>query len=152
MNYWRMQLHPAEPESAMRYAVQSLANGFIGLDFEQDLGDLLRLKREEVPAKQRDYWDFANTMAESDLALIIVHHFPFALVRIDGPYNYIRTPAREIGVWFRHFRRVDDISYYADVITDLRSWDQLRMTDTISILTDPNSKSRQLINDWMGRL
>ena len=41
MNWWRMQLHPNEPESATFYASQSLAAGFIGLDFATEVGDLL---------------------------------------------------------------------------------------------------------------
>src|SRR2546422_8310978 len=30
MTYWRMQLHPNDSSQAMRYAVESLASGFIG--------------------------------------------------------------------------------------------------------------------------
>jgi hypothetical protein len=147
-----MQLHPADPANAMRYAVQSLAAGFIGLDFEEEIGDLSRLERDDVPAKQRDYWDFAHKMKKGDLVLVIVHHFPFALARVTGSYNYIREPATELGVWFRHFRPVESLSYYADVVTDLRTWEQLRMTDTISILVQADSKSRQLIDSWQASI
>lgn len=41
-----------------------------------------------------------------DVVLIMAHNFPFALVTVSGDYNYIRTPDPEIGVWFRHFRRI----------------------------------------------
>jgi len=94
MTYWRMQLHPAAPGEALWYTVQSLAAGYIGLDFdtnEPDVGDLLspQARQDSLPEKQRDYWAFAHEMAEEDRVLIIVHHFPFALVRVAGPYNYI---------------------------------------------------------------
>ena len=46
-------------------------------------------------------------MEVGDWVLLFTHHFPFALVRIAGPYNYIRSTAPEIGAWFRHFRKVD---------------------------------------------
>jgi hypothetical protein len=45
-------------------------------------------------------------MKEGDSVLIVTHHFPFAWVTVAGPYNYIRSVAPEIGVWFRHFRSV----------------------------------------------
>ena len=87
-------------------------------------------------------------MKEGDEVLIIAHHFPFALATIDGPYNYVREAVPELGVWFRHFRKVKSVRYYADYITNARSWEQITMTDTISPLRDPNSKSYQLISEW----
>ena len=36
MAYWRMQLHPNNASEAVRHAVQSLAAGYIGLDFAED--------------------------------------------------------------------------------------------------------------------
>ena len=42
MAYWRMQLHPDNASEAVRHAVQSLAAGYIGLDFAEDVGDLNR--------------------------------------------------------------------------------------------------------------
>lgn len=42
MTYWRMQLNPAEHGRAMEHTVTSLAAGYIGLDFEPDVGDLKR--------------------------------------------------------------------------------------------------------------
>jgi len=87
-------------------------------------------------------------MQEGDFVLIVAHHFPFALARISGPYNYIRETAPEIGVWFRHFRKVDDIRYYADFKTNAHAWDRTTMTDTISPLRDPNSISYRLIEEW----
>jgi hypothetical protein len=150
MQYWRMQLHPGMPENATRFAVESIAAGFIGLDFLVDPGDLRLAERSALPAGQRDYYDFAHKMAIGDRVLVIVHHFPFALVTVNGEYNYIRCTEPEIGVWFKHFRRIDRqrTSYYADRKTNVREWEQLRMTDTISILKDPDGKSYRLIEAW----
>src|SRR5688500_3896340 len=114
MTYWRMQLHPAESEGAVRHTVACLTAGYIGLDFSEDVPDLLTTTQDVLPPNQRNYWGFANEMAEGDRVLLFTHHFPFALVRVAGPYNYIRKRAPEIGVWFRHFRKIDDVRYYGD--------------------------------------
>jgi hypothetical protein len=87
-------------------------------------------------------------MAVGDKVLIIVHHFPFALVVVKGEYNYIRQPVEELGVWFRHFRAIRDVRYYADWITDARAWQSIKMADAISPLVDPSSESRRLIDGW----
>ena len=150
MNYWRMQLHPNEAESAAYYASESLSAGFIGLDFATDVGDLLADEDQSILDTQKDYVAFAKEMAKGDKVLVIVHHFPFALVTVDGDYNYIRRTEPELGVWFRHFRRVKDIIYFADYNTNARSWEQYIMTDTISILRDQNSKSYKLIEEMSG--
>ncbi len=152
MTYWRMQLHPAEPGEAVQHCVRSLAAGYIGLDFGTDVGDLMQTTQGRLPENQKDYWAFAHEMAVGDKVLVIAHHFPFALTTVAGDYNYIRSLATEIGVWFRHFRKVKDVHYYADLRTDVRKWDQLTMTDTISPLRDPSSQSHQLIEDWLRRI
>jgi hypothetical protein len=59
--------------------------------------------------------------------------------------------APEIGVWFRHFRAVDDVRYFADFKTNAKEWSQITMTDTISPLRDPNSLSYRLIQEWLAR-
>jgi len=146
--YWRMQLHPDQSDLASFYTVQSIAAGFIGLDCSYDVGDLFRTTREALPEKQRDYWEFAHSMGKGDLVLFICHHFPFALVKVAGDYNYIRKPVPEIGVWFRHFRRITDVRYYADHVTNSASWKQIKMTDTISPLKDSHSESWRLIESW----
>ncbi len=87
-------------------------------------------------------------MRPDDQVLIISHHFPFALVTVEGSYNYIRQTVPELGVWFRHFRRVKDVRLYSDYVTNAASWEQLTMTDTISPLRDPNSASYNLIKSW----
>ena len=97
---------------------------------------------------EKDYVEFARRMAIGDKVLIIVHHFPFALVTIAGDYNYVRRPEPEIGVWFNHFRRVSDVKYYGDWVTNAHDWQPLTMTDTISILNDPHSQSYRLIQSW----
>ncbi len=149
MTYWRMQLHPDEANESLKNCVESLAAGYIGLDFISDVGDLMRAAQADLPASQKDYWAFAREMAVGDKVLIIAHHFPFALVTVAGDYNYIRVPAPEIGVWFRHFRAVNDIRYYGDFKTNAHQWEHLIMTDTISPLRDPASQSYRLIESWL---
>jgi hypothetical protein len=148
-----MQLHPADPASAMRYAVESIAAGFIGLDFRGEPGDLRNVTRESLAVGERDFWDFAHVMQPGDLVLVIIHHFPFALVTVSGDYNYISRPEPELGVWFRHFRRIEreKTQYFADRITNARQWDQYKMTDTISILRDETGQSYRLITEWSGK-
>src|SRR5260221_8061631 len=102
MTYWRMQVHPAMPEDAVKHTIESLVAGYIGLDFASEVGDLVQTEQRLLPPNQRDYWAFAHEMREGDLVLIIAHHFPVALLKVAGPYNYIRTIAPEIGVWLRH--------------------------------------------------
>ena len=131
-----MQIHPNDKQRASFHAAQSLSAGFIGLDFENHVGDLMRTKQQDLPKHQRDYWAFAYDMAIGHRVLIISHHFPFALVTVAGDYNYIREPVPQIGVWFRHFRRVEDVRYDSDFVTNAKDWQQLTMTDTISPLHD----------------
>ncbi len=146
-----MQLHPAEPGDAIGYAAESLAAGFIGLDFRTDVGDLLEASQGDLPDGQKDYWEFAHEMAVGDQILVIVHHYPFALAKVVGEYNYIRRAEPEIGVWFRHFRRIDRqlLRFYADRLTNPKAWDRITMTDTISPLRDPSTQSFQLIKAWL---
>ncbi len=151
MTHWRMQLHPARPGEAIRYTVGSLAAGFIGLDFGIDVGDLKLQSKDSLPEGQKDYWDFAHKMRVGECVLIIAHNFPFALATIAGRYNYIREVAPELGVWFRHFRRVKNVRYYGDLKTNMRSWEQIKMSDAISPLLDPAGKSYQLIEAWLNR-
>lgn len=145
MNYWRMQLHPNKASKAAFYAAQSLAANFIGLDFKTDVGDLLMDENQNIVSTQKDYKSFAKDMQIGDKVLIIVHHFPFAVVTIDGEYNYIRNTVPEIGVWFKHFRRVKDVKYYSDYKTNAQKWEKITMTDAISILKTKTSKSYKLI-------
>lgn len=149
MTYWRMQLHPSETDGAIKHTVESLSAGYVGLDFASDVPDLLTVEQGSLPANQRIYWQFAHDMAEGDHVLLFAHHFPFALVRIAGPYNYIRSASPEIGVWFRHFRPVDEIQYYGDLVKNARLWEPITMTATITPLRDPDSASYQLINHWL---
>ena len=152
MSYWRMQLHPDDGSNAVRYAVESLGRGYIGLDFADPPGELTNVRAEDIPQNQRDYLDFAHRMREGDFVLIVAHHHPFALVEVTGAYNYIREPELELRFWFRHFRRVKPVSYYADWVTNPTTWQQTTMTDTISILNDTNSRSYQLIESWRRRM
>jgi hypothetical protein len=148
MTYWRMQLHPSSPGHSAQHAAESLAAGYIGLDFAEDLGDMMRLSAHAVPSSAKDYLAFANEMTIGDLVLVVSHHYPFALAEVTGDYNYIRHPEEELGVWFRHFRRVSCVRYCRDFVTNPDKWVQTTMTDTISVLRDPNSISFRLIEDW----
>ncbi len=148
MTHWRMQLHPSEPGEAVGHCVASLAAGYIGLDFASDIGDLLTVDQSSLPERQRDYWAFAHEMMEGEKVLIMAHHFPFALVTVGGPYNFIRHAVPELGVWFRHFRKVRDVRFFADFVTNARTWEPITMTDTISPLRDTQSLSYQLIERW----
>jgi hypothetical protein len=143
-----MQLHPCAPGSAAQHASQSLQAGFIGLDFNDDCGDLSKVSMDDIDIGQKDYVQFWRDMRIDDRVLIMVHHFPFAIVDVAGEYNYIKNTEPEIGVWFRHFRRVKNVKFYADFITNANCWSQIVMTDTISILRDASSKSYQLIDSW----
>lgn len=150
MAYWRMQLHPNDSETAIEYTVKSLTAGYIGLDFETDVSDLLTVEQSDLPQNQRVYWAFAHEMQEGDWVLIFAHNFPFALVRVKGSYNCIRSIAPEIGVWFRHFREVDEIRYYGDLVTNAHDWEAIPMPATINALRDRGAASYQLIEKWLG--
>jgi hypothetical protein len=149
MTYWRMQLHPNESEGAIRHTVESLSAGYIGLDFATDVPDLLTEPQTELPENSRNYWSFGHEMEVGDWVLLFTHHFPFALVRVAGPYNYIRSAAPEIGVWFRHFRKVDSVRYYGDLVTDARNWEPITMNATITPLREQGSASYQIIERWL---
>jgi hypothetical protein len=153
MTFWRMQLHPDNASEAMRHAVKSLAADYVGLDFETEVGDLTRITKEQMEQLapgQKKYRAFADEMAEGDKVLIMVHNFPFALVTVDGDYNYIRKLAPEIGVWFRHFRKVKDVLYYSDYETNARNWKSIPMPETIAPLRDQNGDTYQLIEEWLS--
>ena len=62
MAYWRMQLHPGDSKHAIKHSIESLAAGYIGLDFYRDTGDLMKKLKESLPNNQNDYWDFAHKM------------------------------------------------------------------------------------------
>ncbi len=150
MAYWRMQLHPDDSSKAMAHSVNSVAAGFIGLDFEKDPGDLRFTDPATLPENQRGYIDLAKRMREGDKVLILVHHFPFALVTVASDYNYIARREPEIGVWFRHFRRIDkgQTKYYSDFIKDARKWEPITMTGTLFILDDTSGANYRLIESW----
>jgi hypothetical protein len=145
-----MQLHPNDTDGSARYVAQSLSAGFVGLDFIEDVGDLKQTTYEALPTKQKNYWAFAHEMAEGDHILIFVHHFPFALVTVSGPYNYIKNTVPEIGVWFRHFRKVTDVRYYIDFNKNANSWEKLTMTATLTPLRRLDTESKLLIDKWVN--
>lgn len=143
-----MQLHPSDPERAVAHATRSLGLGYIGLDFRNPPGDLMVVEPESVDSNQRNYLDLAHTMAVDDLVLVMAHHYPHALVRVKGEYNYIREPEEELGVWFRHFRRVEILGYYSDFEKNPENWISITMPATIGVLNTPESESFRLIERW----
>jgi len=149
MNYWGMQLHPDNSQGAVKHTVESLAAGYIGLDFSSDVPDLLSASQSELPENQRNYWSFAHEMEIGDWVLLFTHHFPFALARVSGQYNYIRSTSPEIGVWFRHFRKVDEVRYYGDFVPNVHKWEHITMTATITPLRDSEAETYQLIRRWL---
>jgi len=145
-----MQLHPSEAEGAIRHTVESLAAGYIGLDFAGDVQDLMTIKQSALPANQRHYWSFAHEMDVGDHVLLFAHHYPFAIARVAGAYNYVRTTAPEIGVWFRHFRAVEDVRYYGDFVKSPAEWEKIVMTATITPLRKGDTASLRLIKRWLS--
>lgn len=147
MAYWRMQLHPDEAKYSSYYAHESIAKGFIGLGFATEVGDLLCDQKNNILDRQKNYTVFATDMHIGDKVLIMSHHVPLAVVTISSDYNYIRTPLKNLGVWFNHFREIDtqSIVYYSDYLTNIKDWESITMTNTISQLKTPSSKSYQLI-------
>ncbi|MDC0294652.1 hypothetical protein OAK98_04575 [Mariniblastus sp.] len=148
--YWRMQLHPYRSEGSVRHAAESLNAGFIGLGFAHHIGDLHTVEKETLPDRQRNYWAFAHEMEIGDIVLVMARNFPFAICTVSGDYNYIREPVSELGVWFRHFRPVIDVSYYADVYINPHEWHRITMTGTIDPLRSRDSQSRRLIDEWLA--
>jgi len=145
-----MQLHPNDASRSSFYASSSLAAGFIGLDFGEDVGDLARLDKASLQPHHKDFMHIYDGMQVGDRVLIIAHHFPFAICRVAGEYNYIRHPVPELGVWFRHFRRVDDVQLFADHVTNAKSWEPVKMTDTISPLVNEGTKSKAILDEMFG--
>ncbi len=150
MTYWRMQLHPDAPGGAIKHTVESLTAGYVGLDFAEDVPDLKTIVQANLPENQKSYWGFAHEMSQGDRILLFAHHFPFALARVAGEYNYVRAAVPELGVWFRHFRAIDDVRYYGDFNTNAKNWIPLTMTATITPLRDPASNSFRLIEKWLS--
>ncbi len=148
MKYWRMQLHPKEAKIAVQHTVKSLAAGFIGLDFDDgdQPGDLRLANKKDSRQEVKDFWCIKE-MERNDKVLVFVHNFPFALVNVAGEYDYTTDPV-EVGVWFKHFRRVDKIKYYADWKTNPRDWKNLVMPCRIQGLIDTESASYKLIEQW----
>jgi hypothetical protein len=139
-----MQLHPGDASRSTEYAARSLAAGMIGLDHEIDIGDMRKASPSVLPASQRDYFHLAAKMAIGDKVLIMAHHHPVAFATVSSDYFYITSIQRELNVWFRHFRRVKDVRFVGDIVTDPKKLPRIPMTDTISSLGE-HTVSFQLI-------
>ena len=156
MVYWRMQLHPDNSNLSVKHTTESLSAGFIGLGFGKDEpGDLKKVKPTDPSLKldknEDRYWQFADDMQIGD----ICHNQPFALTKVTGDYNFIKTTVKEIGVWFNHFRAIDKkyTKYFFDL--DASKRDQLKelIKDlpnqmTIQKHTDSTVKVYQFIDKW----
>lgn len=147
MNYWRMQLHPGDPNRSTEYASRSLSAGMIGLDHSVDIGDMRKGSPAVLPASQRDYFQLATRMAVGDKVLIVAHHHPFAFATVSSDYFYITAVQKELNVWFRHFRRVDDVRFVGDIVTNPKKLPHIPMTDTISSLSE-RTASYQFIRKY----
>ncbi len=150
MAYWRMQLHPNDSGAALRHTASCLAAGFIGLDFGSGTGPTA--PADDVQG-QGAFRAFATDMKKGDIVLVVAHNFPFALCRVAGDYNYVRDIPHELGraVWFRHFRRVDDVRYYGDLVTNPRDWQACVMVNTIALLRAEDTGSYALIQEWLSK-
>jgi hypothetical protein len=152
MTYWRMQLHPGESELAAEHTIQCVASGFIGLDFGKDVGDMRKLTKNDLPKGHRSYLAFAQAMKPGDIVLVFVHNYPFALLKVKSKYHYITSSIPEIGIWPKHFRRVELLQYYHDYIKDPRKWKKNTMTETLTPLRDRSKSTYLLINEWLNKL
>ena len=66
-----MQLHPDDSQKSGFYSNQSIAAGFIGLDFATEVGDLLAESQKDILSSQQDYISFAKDMQVGDKVLIM---------------------------------------------------------------------------------
>ncbi len=152
MIFWRMQLHPGDSGQAAQHSIRCISSGFIGLDFETDVGDLRKLTKENLPKGHRTYLAFAKEMKPLDIVLIYVHNYPFALLKVKSKYYYTTSSIPEIGIWPRHFRRVELLQYYSDYIKNPRKWKKSTMTETLTPLRDKNKSTYILISGWLKNL
>jgi hypothetical protein len=148
-----------EPRVALRHTVTCLAANLIGLDFGEysgptrpgdDVGDLLYVDPASLPETQRAFRAFATDMQEDDYVLVMAHNFPFALCRVAGPYKYVREIPQEPKIWFHHCRRVEDVRYYGDLVTDAHAWQRLPTPQTLARVSDEDGPVFQLIRRWLG--
>lgn len=144
-----MQLHPDEPRNVVRNTIATLATGYIGIDVPGEVRDLATAHPMALSARQREAAAFTQEMAVGDRVLVFAHHFPFALVRIAGGYNYVCSPVPAHGILFRHFRAVDDVRYYTDFAPNAREWESILVTERMAPLNDPNAMSYLLIEHWL---
>jgi hypothetical protein len=152
INYWRMQLHPNESESAAFNTVKSLAAGFIGLDFNEERGDLTNLDQNKLETRTNNIKAFVYEILREVAALIYLHHSPFALVMEIEEYNFIKKPVPALDIWFKHFRSVGKVSFYSDVFKRTRTRDsKLKMPNTFSD-ESTDSESGKLIAEWITQI
>lgn len=161
MIHWRMQLHPDNSNLSVKHTTESLSAGFIGLGFGKDTdpGDLTKVKPTDsgviLQNNEEVYWQFADEMQIGDIVAIFCHNQPFALTKVTGDYNFIKSPVREIGVWFNHFRTID--KGYTKFFLDLNGTTRNQLEELIKGLPsqmtiqkhiDNTVKVYQFIDKW----
>lgn len=149
MTYWRMQLFPDGQRDAVHDTIATLAAGYIGIDDTDELRDLAAALPSALSPAQREALAFAQEMCVGDRVLVFARHYPFALARVAGDYNYVCLPVPAHGILFRHFRAVDDLRYYADLAPNAREWESILITERMAPLTDSKSMTFQLIERWL---
>lgn len=152
MRYWRMQLHPDEPEYATYYTVECLMNSYIGLGFEGADKDLSSIDYNSLETTPNNIYAFVHDISKDDWILIFHHNAPFALVTELGPYNFIKMNVPEMNIWFRHFRRFnkEKLSFYYDVFkTGINKHSGIKMTNTFSEASE-DSETVKLIKEWIA--
>jgi hypothetical protein len=154
MTYWRMQLHPNDSEKSIKYTSESLSFCYIGLAFFTDPGDLEITEPLDIHQSNNEYlyWQFAKNMDIEDIVAIFSHNRPFALAKVCGKYNYIKYPMTETGLWFNHFRKVENVRYFLDEY-NYDKWDKFFTSIpptqmTIQKHTDANKEIYQFIDSW----
>lgn len=103
-----------------------------------------------IQTGQKDYRLFLDEMRVGDHVLIQSHHYPFALVEVASEYMYVPNAPEAFGVWFRHLRAIRNPRFYADWITNPKSWERIPMTDTIAPLRDSAGQTYKLIDRWLA--
>lgn len=119
MNYWRMNLHPNESMKSISHTTASLTANYIGLGFLNDPGDLEISSPLPIHQSNNEftYWQFYAELKIGETVAIFAHNLPFALVQVSGEYNYIKSPMPESGLWFNHFRKIENLRYFLDEYT-----------------------------------
>ena len=145
--YWRMQLHPNDPDNSMLYTVQCLAHGFIGLDFGKETKNLEIADISLLPPSEKRFVPFAKEMKSGDIVLIMSHNKPLALVKVIGEYVYI-AGYRQSSVWCHHYRPVKVLGYYADWGGGTEYLKSIGKSSTIQKIEKQTGPFYKFVDEW----